>query len=65
MYLPLFAEVIFKNAILSKYAAGRTQYFEGIHHIQRQMCDKLLELYMQFIDWPFIKYDFLRAVDNP
>ena len=28
LYLPQFAEVMCKNAILSKDAAGRTQYFE-------------------------------------
>ena len=37
MYLPTFAEVICKNAILSKYAAGQTQCFEGILHFKRQM----------------------------
>ena len=65
MLLPVSAEVICKNAILSKYAAGRTQYFEGILHFQRQMCDKCWELYLQFIDWPFNKYDFKSAADNP
>ena len=33
------SEVFSKNAILSKYAAGRTQYFEGIQHLQWQMCN--------------------------
>jgi len=40
MYLPPFAEVICKIGILSKYAAGQTQYFEKIQHFQRQMCSK-------------------------
>jgi len=32
MYLPPYAEVICKNAILSKYAARHTQYFEVIQY---------------------------------
>ena len=32
-----FAEVISKNAILSKYAAGQNKYFEDIQNFQRQM----------------------------
>jgi len=40
MYLPPFAEVICKSAILSKYTAGQTGYFEGIQHFQRQMWGK-------------------------
>jgi len=34
MYWPPFAELIYKNAILSKYAAGRTQYLEKIQHFK-------------------------------
>jgi len=46
MYLPQFSEVMCKNAILSKKAAGQTQYFERILHFQREMCGKRREVYM-------------------
>ena len=36
----LCAEVMCKNAILSKGAAGQTQYFERILHFQREICGK-------------------------
>ena len=47
-----------ENMILSKNAAGQTQYFERIMHFQREMCGKRWELYMRFIDWPFNKKNF-------
>jgi len=40
MYLPHFAEVMCKNAIPSKDAAGRTQYLERTLHFQGEMRGK-------------------------
>jgi len=40
MYLPMFAKIIFQNAILSKHAAHQTQYFERTLHFQREMWGK-------------------------
>ena len=58
MYWSHFSEVMCKNTILSKNAAGQTQYFERILHFQREMCGKRSELYMWFKDWPLIKIIF-------
>ena len=65
MYLPQFAEVMCKNAILSKDTAGQTQYFERILHFQREMCGKRWDFKMQFSHWPFNKNNFWRSPDNP
>ena len=65
MYWSHFSEVMCKNTILSKNAAGQTQYFERILHFQREMRGKHWELYMRFIDWSFNKNNFWRSPDNP